>query len=326
LLDDDVLALSANGGRVIPSTPSPIDSRRFRFGLFTFESSNGQLSREGVPLRLQAQPARVLAHLVSKPGEVVSREELRQAIWGEETFVNFERGLNVCIAQIRASLDDDSIAPRYIRTVPRQGYQFIAPVEVLSDAIQEPISVPVAPRSNHWRTVALSCSALLVLAIVVAISTYRQRAAASPRTPIIVAVVRFDNETGDPALTRVSDGLTDTVVEQLTRVSQDKFRVIGNASVLRVPRDQWNLSAIAAALHAQFIVLGQVQKDGSQTRVLAHLIRMPDQTHVWVVRLDKPLDDALAFQASGAQQIASEFSTRLIAAAAGENLPPAKSN
>jgi DNA-binding winged helix-turn-helix (wHTH) protein/TolB-like protein len=324
LLDDDVPAVSVSGGRAIPSTPSPIDSRRFRFGLFTFESSNGQLSREGVQVRLQAQPARVLAHLVSKPGEVISREELRQAIWGEETFVNFERGLNVCIAQIRTALSDDSIAPRYIRTVPRQGYQFIAPVEVLSDSIQKPIAQTIVPRRNPWRTVALTCAALLLSAI--AIGAYYRRASTSPRTPVIVAVVRFDNETGDPGLARISDGLTDTVVEQLTRMSQDRFRVIGNASVLRVPRDQWDLGAIAATLHAQYIVLGQVQRDGPQTRILAHLIRMPDQTHVWVVRLDKPLDDALAFQSSGAQQIASEFSTRLIAAAAGEDLPPAKNN
>jgi DNA-binding winged helix-turn-helix (wHTH) protein/TolB-like protein len=303
---------------------SPIDSRRFRFGLFTFDSSNLQLSREGVPLRLQAQPARVLAHLISRAGEVVSREELRQSIWGEETFVNFERGLNVCIAQIRTALSDDSLSPRFIRTVPRLGYQFIAPVELLTDSIQEPIAQAVFPRTNPWRTVALLFAALLLAAI--AIGFYWRQPPSSLRTPVVVAVVRFDNETGDPGFGRISDGLTDTVVEQLTRTSQDRFRVIGNASVLRVPRDQWDLSAIAATLHAQFIVLGQVQRNGSQTRVLAHLIRIPDQTHVCVVRLDKPLDDALAFQASAAQQIASEFSSRLIAAAAGKNLPPAKNN
>jgi DNA-binding winged helix-turn-helix (wHTH) protein/TolB-like protein len=305
---------------------SPIESRRFRFGLFTFDSSSLQLSREGIPLRLQAQPARVLAHLLSRAGEVVSREELRQAIWGDDTFVNFERGLNVCIAQIRTALSDDSISPRFIRTVPRQGYQFIAPVELLTESIPEPVSHPVPARANRWRPVALSCTALSFVVIALAIGFRWRQAAASSQVPINVAVVRFDNETGDPALTRLSDGLTDTVVEQLTRASQDRFRVIGNASVLRVPRDQWNLGAIASTLHAQYIVLGQVQRSGSQTRILAHLIRMPDQTHVWVVRVDRPLDDTLAFQSSVAQQIASEFSIRLAAAAAGANLPPASNN
>jgi len=293
---------------------SPIDSQRFRFGLFTFESCNGQLTREGALLRLQAQPARVLAHLISRAGEVVSREDLRQAIWGDETFVNFERGLNVCIS------------PRFIRTVPRQGYQFIAPVELLTESIQEPASQPVSARRIRWRTVAFSCAALALIAIAVALGIRWRQAAASSQAPINVAVVRFDNETGDPALSRLSDGLTDTLVEQLTRAGRDRFRVIGNASVLRLPRDQLDLGVIASTLHARFIVLGQVQRSGSQTRVLAHLIRMPDQTHVWVVRIDKPLDDALAFQSIVAQQVASEFSIRLDAAADGRNLPPASNN
>lgn len=275
---------------------------------------------------MQAQPARVLAHLISRAGEVVSREDLRQAIWGDETFVNFERGLNVCIAQVRSALSDDSISPRFIRTVPRQGYQFIAPVELLTESIREPASQPVSARRIRWRTVAFSCAALALIAIAVALGIRWRQAAASSQAPINVAVVRFDNETGDPALSRLSDGLTDTLVEQLTRAGRDRFRVIGNASVLRLPRDQLDLGVIASTLHARFIVLGQVQRSGSQTRVLAHLIRMPDQTHVWVVRIDKPLDDALAFQSIVAQQVASEFSIRLDAAADGRNLPPASNN
>ncbi|MGA9667870.1 MAG: winged helix-turn-helix domain-containing protein [Terracidiphilus sp.] len=304
----------------------PIDSRRFKFGLFTFETSSGQLSREGVPLSLQAQPARVLAHLISRAGEVVSREELRQTIWGDERFVDFERGLNVCIAQIRTELGDDSTSPRFIRTVPRQGYQFIAPVEFLSASIPEPVSQQAPSRSIPWRTVAIACVAVGLAAIAIAWGFRRRQEAASSRPPINVAVVRFDNETGDPALDRLSDGLTDTLVAELTQVSSGRFGVIGNASVLRQPRDQRDLRVIASTLHAQFIVLGQVQRSGPQTRVLAHLIRIPDQTHVWVVRIDKPLDDLLAFQSTVARQIASEFSSRLDAAAAGKTLPPATNN
>ncbi|MGD0892255.1 MAG: winged helix-turn-helix domain-containing protein [Terracidiphilus sp.] len=300
-----------------------MELRRFRFGLFVFDTSSGELKREGAPIRLQAQPARVLSHLLSRAGEVVTREELHQAIWGEETFVDFERGLNVCIAQIRSALGDDSVSPRYVRTIPRHGYQFIAPLERLADSIQEPASQPVVLRRHTWRIIALSSAALLIVAVAVAIGLRWNPVAKSPPAPVTVAVVRFDNETGDPSLTRLSDGLTDTLVEQLTRSDPDRFRVIGNAALLRVPRDQRDLGAIASTLHAQFIVLGQVQRSGSQTRVLAHLIRMPDQTHVWVVRVDKLLDDTLAYQSSVAQQIASEFSPRLAAAAAGKNLSPA---
>jgi DNA-binding winged helix-turn-helix (wHTH) protein/TolB-like protein len=297
-----------------------MDAQRFRFGLFAFDASNGELRREGTLIRLQAQPARVLAHLVSRAGEVVSREELHEAIWGEQTFVDFERGLNVCIAQIRTALGDDSNSPRYIRTVPRQGYQFIAPVEDLSGSIERKVAEPVGKRGWPLRPMLLSTAVVLVVALAFAIAWRSSHRDPSPADLPVVAIVRFDNETADPAKNELSDGLTDNVVVELTRRSLDKFRVIGNAAVLREARDQRNLNVIASTLHARFIVLGQVQQNGSQTRVLAHLIRMPEQTHVWVVRIDKPLDDPLAYEASVAQQIAAEFSPRLANAAADSKL------
>jgi DNA-binding winged helix-turn-helix (wHTH) protein/TolB-like protein len=297
-----------------------MDAQRFRFGLFAFDASNGELRREGALIRLQAQPARVLAHLVSRAGEIVSREELHETIWGEQTFVDFERGLNVCIAQIRTALGDDANSPRYIRTIPRQGYQFIAPVEGGPDSVQGKAAEAANSRGFPWPTIVLSAAFVLVVALAAAIAWLSGLRDSSPAEPLVVAVARFDNETADPANNQLSDGLTDNVVAELTRVSQEKFRVIGNAAVLREARDQRNLNTIASTLHARFIVLGQVQQSGSQTRVLAHLIRMPDQTHVWVVRIDKPLNDPLAFESSVAQQIASEFSQRLADSAAKPKL------
>ena len=99
-----------------------------RFGLFELDPATGDLRREGRPVRLQPQPARVLALLTSRPGEVVTREELRQEIWNDGTFVDFERGLNFCISQIRTALNDSADSPRFIETLPRRGYRFIAPV------------------------------------------------------------------------------------------------------------------------------------------------------------------------------------------------------
>ena len=99
-----------------------------QFGQFTFDSDAGTLTRNGIPVRLQPQPARVLALLVARAGEVVSRDELRQQIWGTDTFVDFERGLNFCIAQIRSALGDSADSPRFIETLPKRGYRFIAPV------------------------------------------------------------------------------------------------------------------------------------------------------------------------------------------------------
>src|ERR1700732_3347689 len=110
-----------------------MSSGRFRFGLFEFDLDTRELRREGVLLRLQWQPAQVLAYLVDHAGQAVTREELIKEIWGAQTFVDFDRGLNFCIGQIRSALGDDSVSPRYIRTLPKRGYQFIAPTERVGD-------------------------------------------------------------------------------------------------------------------------------------------------------------------------------------------------
>ena len=109
---------------------------RARFGLFEFDAAEGELTREGVPVRLQPQPARVLAILVAHAGEVVTREALRQEVWNDGTFVDFERGLNFCIAQIRSALGDAADSPRFIETLPRRGYRFIAPVTSMQQRLR----------------------------------------------------------------------------------------------------------------------------------------------------------------------------------------------
>ena len=101
---------------------SAMKTGRFRFGLFEFDTATRELRREGVLVRLQSQPAQVLSCLIEQDGQVVSRESLRETVWGTGTFVDFERGLNFCIAQIRSALNDDSTSPRYVRTVPKRGY------------------------------------------------------------------------------------------------------------------------------------------------------------------------------------------------------------
>src|SRR5882757_7915619 len=131
-----------------------MDSGRFRFGIFEFDAASRELRRDGMLLRLQSQPAQVLSCLIVKSGEVVSRESLCEAVWGSETFVDFERGLNFCIAQIRSALGDDSASPRFVRTIPKRGYQFIAPVSAPAEtAVPEPAAVVAAhePESDSGR-------------------------------------------------------------------------------------------------------------------------------------------------------------------------------
>src|SRR6516162_4599950 len=117
---------------------------RTRFGNFELDATSGTLLRDGRRLRIQPQPLRVLAYLVDHAGEVVSRDDLRQAIWDQSTFVEFDQGLNYCISQIRQALGDDAAEPVFIETLKKRGYQFIAPVEPIVPAPQETVAVSVA--------------------------------------------------------------------------------------------------------------------------------------------------------------------------------------
>jgi len=316
--------------------------REFRFGLFTLDAERGELRREGVLVRLQAQPMQVLAYLVEHAGQVASREELRKATWGETTFVDFDAGLNFCVSQIRTALQDDSAQPRYIRTVPKSGYQFIAPAQRIirelvgsseravpecpAGASISPTKDIPAPVASAGRTIAngdfvrrglarfwMTAGAAVVVSAIggLAVLLYFYQAPSRARNVPVLAVARFDNETGDAALDRFADALADTVVEQLTVKGSGSYRVIGNAQILRVSREQRDLQAIRTTLGAGYAVLGQVQGDGSQLRILAHLIRLSDQTHIWVVRLDRPRGDELKLEADIAAQIATEFASRM---------------
>lgn len=250
-----------------------------RFASFVFDPARLELSRDGRQIKLQPQPAQVLATLLTRAGTPVTRDELRQAVWRDDTFVDFDRGLNFCIAQIRMALDDDAAAPRFVRTLPKLGYEFICPVEPVEKV--DEAATKVAPTGSKRRIFWSTVAAAVVLTCLIASLPHFFRA------PTIVAVAHFDNDTADPALAPFIDALTDAVVEKLTGSGADRYLVVGNAALLRKPRDERDLVAIGSALEAKFVVLGQIQKDDQRVRVLAHLIRLPDQTHIVVSRTDQ---------------------------------------
>jgi DNA-binding winged helix-turn-helix (wHTH) protein/TolB-like protein len=290
---------------------------RFRFGIFDFDSRTRELRRNGYAVRLQAQPAQVLGVLLAAAGEVVSRETLQREVWGGETFVDFERGLNFCVAQIRTALGDSAESQRFIKTLPKRGYQFIAPVAAEDQADPTP-GPAAAPRYRRaWVAVgALAAAAGLI-------TWFRAEGFRAAEIPsATVAVLRFDNETGSAELDQFTQGLTDTVVVELAGAAAGRYQVIGNAAILRVARAQRDLPAIGASLGAGYVVLGQVQRDQSQTRVLAHLIRLPGQKHLAVVRMEGQIDEPLHFQAELARKAAAEFGSRIAADAAGKAASP----
>jgi DNA-binding winged helix-turn-helix (wHTH) protein/TolB-like protein len=298
---------------------------RFRFGLFELDTETLELRREGTIVRLQAQPAQALLCLVENADRIVTRDELRNAVWKDGTFVDFERGLNFCISQIRSALRDDPSRPVYIQTVPKQGYRLIAPVTQMEAGPLHSSAASEHSAAPGQRRALLIGICLSVVATGGLLFWVKPSAAPIFRNGPLVAVTRFDNETGDPALTRFSDALTDNLVEQLTIQNQNSFGIIGNANILRRARELRDLREIGNTLHVKYVVLGQVQRQGSRTRILAHLIRLPEQTHLWVVRIDGSAFDPVIQEADAAQKVAVEFSKKL-AADKKSSLPPYGSN
>lgn len=283
---------------------------RYRFGLFEFDDAELALRRERSVVRLQSQPARVLACLVKNPERIVSRNEIQKCLWGDSTFVDFDRGLNFCIAQIRSALSDDSSNPRFIRTIPKIGYQFIAPLEIVEEPIDN--DSDVVPHAVRRLRVPLTAVALLLLVAVAFVAGYQLHGRAKVTQIPVVAVARFDNETTNPELTAFADRLADDLVAQLADRGQRQFLVIGNAHILRVPRDQRDLSAIGVQLNAKYIVLGQVTNAADRTRILIHLIRLPEQTHLWVERIEGSTLSGNTDQSHMADQISGAFVPRLV--------------
>ena len=280
------------------------------FGPFTFETTTRELRRDGEIVKLQSQPAQVLAVLIEHAGEIVTRDALRAAIWGDDTFVDFDKGLNFAIAQVRTALGDSADAPTYVRTFPKRGYQFIAAVETSGAESQPALALRHAQderRPGLGRTLIPLSATLALLIIGAVVLGYARRPSGPAHT---IAVAKFDNQTGLADYDRYAQDLTDALVAELTVSGTGRFAIIGNAAALRAPRDQRDLVAIGDSLKAGYIVLGQVQREGERVRVLAHLIRLPEQKHLWVTRVEAAPSE-LVPPAGLAQRISTEFLGKL---------------
>ena len=239
--------------------------QRYRFGDFEADTTTGELWKQGGPVRVQDLPFRLLVALLERPGQLVTRAELGQRLWGTDTFVDFEAGLNTAVGKLREALGDNADHPQFIETVPKRGYRFVG---VMSPVLRT--DARLRPRG----ALMLAVAAAVILTLV---SVVRQ--SPSSLRPVRVAVALFDNETGEPELDRLAQNLTDSTVVRLT--ADRRLAVIGNAAVLRTDRPFRDLLKIRDALSADLIILGQIQKRDDGLRVMAHLIRGADQAHVW---------------------------------------------
>ena len=286
---------------------TPPASVTYTFGTFRFETGSATLTRADRLVPLEPQPARALALLLARAGEVVTRDELRGHLWGGETHVDFDRGLAYCISQLRSALGDSADSPRFIQTLPRRGFTFIAPVraEGAPDAPapreDQPPSGPI--RVSNWISAAAIAAVALAVGAAGALMIARDRPPAPPRRPI-VAVALFENETGDPTRDRAVALVSDAIVERLTALGPARIGVDGNAAILRRPRDARDWRAVARDTGGAYLVSGQLQTRAGRLSLLMYLVRLDDGTHVWAQRISRPADDRLdTIDADAASQI-----------------------
>jgi TolB-like protein/DNA-binding winged helix-turn-helix (wHTH) protein/tetratricopeptide (TPR) repeat protein len=297
-----------------------------RFGVFEIDLRSGELRKHGMRLRLSGQPFQVLAVLIEHAGEVVTREELHSKLWLADTFVDFDHGLNNAVARIREVLDDSSESPRYVETVPRRGYRFIAPLAELRPAIVPPSAqeLPVNPAdqatppkdSEPARIAAkkefsaglkilFGTAAVLLLVAVTGVLYRSPRGRGTTQAGIkSLAVLPLKNLSGDPKQEYLADGMTEEIIGRLAAIHD--LRVISRTSVMRFKDTQLSEPEIARSLGADAIVEGSVMRDGSHIRVHAQLIRGSTDEHFWSATYDRELPDVLSLQSDVAQAIATK--------------------
>jgi TolB-like protein/DNA-binding winged helix-turn-helix (wHTH) protein/Flp pilus assembly protein TadD len=291
--------------------PAPA-ARVLRFDTFELDLRAGELRKRGVKLRLQGQPIQLLAILLQSAGHLVTHEELRAQIWPADTFVDFDHSLHNAIARLRETLGDSAETPRYIETLPRRGYRFIAPVVGVETPAPERFAPSeqaseVSASVEGSKTRAALAIALLILAaagsafwLVRAVS---RPTSAAPRLRS-VAVLPLENLSGDPSQEYFADGMTEELITDLAKVSA--LRVISRTSVMRYKGTKKGLPQIARELNVDGIVEGSVMRSGQRVRITAQLLRASTDQHLWAETYERDLGDVLRLQSQVAQAIAEQ--------------------
>ena len=320
----------------------------YRFGPYELRTRTRELYKYGTRLKLRAQPFQVLKALLERRGDVLTREELRELLWPKETFVDFEHGLNAAISELRGVLSDAASDPRYIETLPKVGYRIKVRVEETDTepaataviAMEEP-SPPirdfvwsgdsgwagVRPKKVEEPRPSLApwiVGALLAMAVIAGIGVgvrwvrarvvTKQEAVkleAAKNTKLMLAVLPFQNLTGDAGQEYFSDGLTEEMIAQLGLMDPDHVGVIARTSVMHYKSTRENVEQIGRELGVQYVLEGSVRRDAERVRITAQLIRAGDQTRLWTKEFDRELQNLLAVQSEIALETADEIQQTL---------------
>lgn len=316
---------------------------KYRFGPFEVITGSRQLAKSGTKVKLRGQPYLILELLLARAGEVVSREEIQEKLWPADTFVDFEHGLNTSVKKLRHVLCDSAEEPRYIETVPRVGYRFIAPVEVVTERIKSPSEVPVfeplpicpptnrvdpqprQPSSSRWRFLGLGFASVVFLGVafigIFAKSSGRMQwppfrssnvpvnAAGPAKRFSSLAVLPLENLSNDPAQEYFADGMTDELIGDLAQVGG--LRVISRTSVMHYKGGNKTAPQIGRELGVNALVEGTVEREEGRVRIRVQLIDAASDRHLWAHNYDYEIKDVLLLQSTAAHDIAVEIQGRV---------------
>jgi TolB-like protein/DNA-binding winged helix-turn-helix (wHTH) protein/Tfp pilus assembly protein PilF len=301
-----------------------------RFGTYEVSLQSGEVRKAGLRIRVQQQPMKLLEILLEHPGEVVTREELRSRVWPNESFGDFDQALNIAIGKLRSALGDSAENPRFIETLPKRGYRFIADVSVL-DANARPkrpesvagdlpaidpghtlqAGLAVAPKRGPWPTRGVVVALALVIIVSLSILSawlFRSRRPA-PAGIRSLAVLPLENLSGDASQNYFADGMTDELITDLAQISA--LKVISRTSVMVYKGARKPLPQIARELNVDAVVEGTVLRSGDQVRITAQLIEASTDKHLWSQSYEGELRDTLALQSRVASAIADQIRINL---------------
>ncbi|MGO8817665.1 MAG: winged helix-turn-helix domain-containing tetratricopeptide repeat protein [Terriglobia bacterium] len=298
----------------------------FHFGLFEVDLQAGELRKKGQKVRLQEQPFQILAALLERPGQVVSRDDLRRRLWPDDTFVEFDHSLNTAIGRLRDALDDSADNPRFIETLPRRGYRFIAPVERSNGdasaqlgeqrlaAAHVAASLPASTQPpNTWQ---IGMAALVLVAAIGAGLYLLRRHSSAPLSTgqhkIMLAVLPFQNLSGDPKQDFASDAMTEEMITHLGRLAPQALGVIARTSIMKYKKSTADVRAIGRDLGVGYVLEGSVRRGAGQIDITAQLIQTGDQTHLWAESYERPLTDVFTIERDIARHIAQSLTLRLL--------------
>jgi len=265
-------------------------------------------------IRCQEQPLQVLVSLLERPGELLTREELRQRVWPEDTFVDFDHALTTAVKKIRLALNDDADAPRYLETVPRRGYRFIAPVqtEVVEmrrvderATVNQDLGPPDRPLINR-RVIIMATTMVGLVAGAFYWSSHHARASMlNPNGRTMIAVLPFENLTNDSSEEYFSDGMTEETIAQLGRLNSQHLGVIARTSAMKYKHSNKSAKEIGRELNSDYLLEGSIRREGPRVRVVAQLIRVTDQSPRWSHQFEYEFGEPLYIETDAATDIAN---------------------